>query len=102
MSERATIDLAYKDRETIRNARHVYADTRQWGKQGGGTGISHRIKLSHRPVRDAGDTDRDGGRDDVDLDDPDDPPLPPPQPRHAPNAVISPWAVSGDYGIGDD
>ena len=72
MSKRATIDLAYKDRETIRNARHVYADTRQWGKQGGGTGISHRVKLSFRPVRDAGGMD--GGRDDVDSDDPDNPP----------------------------
>ena len=100
MSKRATIDLAYKDREAIRNARHVYADTRQWGKQGGGTGISHRVKLSFRPVRDAGGMD--GGRDDVDSDDPGNPPPPPPQPRHAPNAVISPWAVSGDYGIGDD
>ena len=100
MSERAATDLAYKDRETIRNARRVYADTRQWGKQGGGTGISHRMKLSRKPVRDAADMDH--AKDDVDLDDPGNPTLPPPQPRHAPNAVITPWAVSGDYGIGDD
>ena len=101
MSERAAIDLAYKDRETIRNARHVYANTRQWGKKGGGSGISHRIKLSRRPDRDDGGRD-DSGRDDGDSDNPDDPPPPRPRPRHAPSAVISPWAISGDYGIGDD
>ena len=44
LSRTAVTDLAYMDREAVRNASRRYADPRQWGKQGGGTGISHRKK----------------------------------------------------------
>ena len=44
--ETAAVDLAYMDREAVRNASRRYAEPRQWGSAGGGTGISHRIKVS--------------------------------------------------------
>ena len=91
--ETAAVDLAYMDREAVRNASRRYAEPRQWGSAGGGTGISHRIKVSAPVI-----SQPPGGDDDDVI-------LPPP---HLPSshrrtpAVISPWAISGEYGIGDD
>ena len=97
LSMTAAADLAYMDREAVRNASRRYAEPRQWGRAGGGTGISHRIKVSapviSRPP---------GGDDDEQVADDLPPPHPPSSHRRTTTAVISPWAISGEYGIGDD
>ena len=103
LSNTAATDLAYRDRESTRNASRTYANPRQWGKQGGGTGISHRKKVS-RPVVPQPPFSGDEGVADSLPPSPPSPPHPPPPStrRRAASAVISPWAISGEYGIGDD